>query len=254
MGILKDVFLGFFPRSMRLPMWYGVKKICGSLDPEIDYLKRRIPSEKMMIDIGANIGIYSFAFAGRCQSVAAFEPQPSCYQVLSSYRSKKIQAYQLALSSKPGKMELHVPVKNRSVLTGLATFREVDGEYQKLQVEVSTLDQYEFKNVGFIKIDVEGHEADVIRGGINTIRSQRPVMLIEAEQKYSAEPLEKTFQMILDEGYRGGFLLNDVWHPLEEFSVKKYQSAFQKDIEAERYKNIRGKYVGNFIFEPAERV
>lgn len=254
MGLLKDTFLSLFPKSMQLPLWYNVKRFLGNLDPEIDYLRKVIPPGKAMIDAGANIGIYSYTFAPLCSEVFAFEPQPSCNEVLSSYKSDKIKVYPVALSSKPGFMELHIPVRGQSLMTGLASFREMDGEYKSLRVEVATLDQYGFKNIGFIKIDVEGHEAEVIKGGMGIIRSQRPVILIEMEQRYSSEPFQNIFETILQEGYRGGFLLNNEYHAIEEFSCEKHQLAFANELDNEQYGKIKGKYVCNFIFEPLERV
>ena len=253
MGLLKDSLLGFFPKSMRLPLWYYVKKYSGSLDSEIHYLRKRIPHDKVMIDVGANIGIYSFAFAPLCSSVVAFEPQHSCNEILSSFNSRKIKVFPVALSSRPGSMVLNIPVKRGSVLTGLASFREISGKCHNQNVEVATLDDYGFKDVGFIKIDVEGHEKEVISGGLKTIRSERPFMLIEIEQRYSGEQASEVFQMILNEGYRGGFLLNNVLHPLKDFSFEKYQTSYIEDIEAERYSRVKGKYICNFIFEPQER-
>jgi len=46
-------------------------------------------------------------------------------------------------------------------------------------VETVTLDSLALRNVTFIKIDVEGHELEVLRGATETLRANRPVMMIE---------------------------------------------------------------------------
>ena len=249
MGLLKDVLLNSLPKPVRLPVWYYVKKFTGMLDPEIQYLSSRVPRDKMMVDIGANIGIYSYAFSRYCPSVAAFEPLPSCNVVLSSFASPRIEVFPIALSNKPGTMVLNVPVKNGSPLTGLASFRKLEGECLSHTVEVSTLDSFNFKNIGFIKIDVEGHESEVLEGSIKTIRSERPILLIEMEQNFTRSPLEQTFKLLQDEGYKGGFLLEGKYHPIEEFSCQTHQEQYAEDLFLGNYSKIRGKYVCNFIFE-----
>ena len=48
------------------------------------------------------------------------------------------------------------------------------------------LDDIKIKNdIGFIKIDVEGHEKNVIQGGLDTIKKNKPVLLIEIEEKHT---------------------------------------------------------------------
>ena len=47
-----------------------------------------------------------------------------------------------------------------------------------------TLDSLNFSEVDFIKLDVEGYELDVIKGGINTLRDNDPVIIVEQKEKY----------------------------------------------------------------------
>ena len=49
----------------------------------------------------------------------------------------------------------------------------------KIQVEIITLDSLNLENVSFIKIDVEGHEPNVINGSLATIQRCKPVMIVE---------------------------------------------------------------------------
>jgi FkbM family methyltransferase len=68
----------------------------------------------------------------------------------------------VALSSIKGKRELHIPIDGGRLATAMATFGAVQGEYKSTLVQVHVLDDYSFKNVAFIKIDVEGHELEVL--------------------------------------------------------------------------------------------
>tara|TARA_B100000085_G_scaffold277538_1_gene298087 strand:- start:332 stop:955 length:624 start_codon:yes stop_codon:yes gene_type:complete len=56
-------------------------------------------------------------------------------------------------------------------------------KYKCSSVEQKLLDSFNFKNVDFIKIDVEGHELKVLKGAVKTIRSFRPVIALEQHDK-----------------------------------------------------------------------
>ena len=73
-----------------------------------------------------------------------------------------------------------------------------------MRVEVNTLDSYGlFSNVDFIKLDVEGYEPNIIRGGIKTIRSNMPVVLCEINRgDFTAKALLESI----------GYGLVDIYH------------------------------------------
>ncbi len=253
MGISKDILMRFLPLSMRLPAWYLVKKIQGTIDDEIEYVKKRIVSNRCMIDVGANIGIYSFAFRKHCRIIHAFEPQPDCVRVLKSYGSKKILVYQVALSDTPGIMDLHIPVKNGSKLDGLASLRDTDEDSIVERVKVDVLDRYHFTDVSVLKIDVEGHEMNVLYGAIDTINREHPFIIIEIEQRHIDIPIGEIFKFIEAKGYKGGFILNGEWYPIDEFKYEIHQKPFETDLYQEKYHKIKGFYINNFIFEPIKK-
>ena len=55
-------------------------------------------------------------------------------------------------------------------------------KYYHIDVEVRTLDSFGFEDVGFIKIDVEGFEREVLMGGIQTILKSKPILYIEDDR------------------------------------------------------------------------
>lgn len=250
MGIVKDIIMKSLPPSLRLPAWYGIKKIQGTLDDEIEYVKKRIAPDKCMIDIGANIGIYAYAFRNRCSLIHAFEPQPGCVKVLKALGSNRIRVHPVALSDVAGMLDLHIPVRRGSRLDGLASLRPLEGEVIVERVKVDVLDSYLFADVALLKIDVEGREMKVLGGALETIRRERPLILIEIEQRHIEMPIREIFNFIEAQGYRGGFLFRGVWHPVEEFSSEKHQRPFENELHAEQYRKVKGAYVNNFIFEP----
>jgi hypothetical protein len=58
-------------------------------------------------------------------------------------------------------------------------------------VPIRTLDSYEFDNVGLIKIDVEGFEEKVLRGGVKTIARCKPILYIEDDRPELSGSLRK---------------------------------------------------------------
>ena len=64
------------------------------------------------------------------------------------------------------------------------------------------LDNFNFSNkISFIKIDVEGHETEVIKGSEATIKKNKPILLVEIEEKYTLKKVIDTLNYINSLGY-----------------------------------------------------
>jgi FkbM family methyltransferase len=257
MGIKKNLFR-ILPKSWHVPVWSFVQKVSGHAEPEMLRLREFVPRGRMAIDIGANIGLYSHALSRLCPHVEAFEPQPVCLASLNAFAGgRNISVNAMAVSDHDGMMTLHVP-DTAGDASGLATFRAPvsgqGGAVKKIEVPVRRLDAFDFRNVGFIKVDVEGHEIEVLRGAEATLLREKPVLMIEIEQRHLDFPMTDIFEWLGARGYRGFYLKGnsgDAKVPLEKFSITADQEAYLADVEAERYSVIRGKYINNFFFVPA---
>ena len=121
---------------------------------------------KGMIDIGAAIGEYAANLD--FNKIYVFEPDKkllwTCHaNLVNADKEDKAETFQVALSDKEGEDTIFV--------NGVEEFRKVP---------VKTLDSFNLKDIGFIKIDVEGFEEKVIRGGLLTIISNNyPPILFE---------------------------------------------------------------------------
>jgi hypothetical protein len=79
--------------------------------------------------------------------------------------------------------------------------------------------------VSFIKIDVEGHELEVLLGSVDTLRRDRPILLIEIEQRHSPVPISETFDFLASLGYIGEFLdAHGRCQPQFYFDVTEHQT------------------------------
>lgn len=112
-----------------------------------------------------------------------------------------------------------------------------------VDVEARRLDDLPLRDIGFIKIDVEGFEREVIEGARETLARDRPRLLIEIEEYHTRRPIEDDLAFVEGLGFRGYFLKqHEVLTPLSSFDPDaQHRKAHNRD---------RLNYVYNFIFLP----
>jgi FkbM family methyltransferase len=144
-----------------------------------------------VIDIGANIGAYSLLFNYFWPEANIMAIEPSSYnRPYLDYNLghiPNIEIRQLALGSERSTGEIAVPSPAQKVInndywdthTGTLSLYG-KSEYLREKVEIYPLDELDVSRpVNFMKIDVEGHELEVLRGARETIKEDKPAMLIE---------------------------------------------------------------------------
>lgn len=148
---------------------------------------------KCLVDIGANIGIYSIGLALNSPSllVYAFEPTPTSFVYLQRNIAlngigKRVIAFQYALSDRIGSSVLHIAPQHGEN----ASLQNVANAADALMLTclTTTLDSWvENFNVkpDLIKCDVEGGELLVFRGGLESIKKFRPVVFSELLRKWA---------------------------------------------------------------------
>jgi FkbM family methyltransferase len=219
-------------------------------EPELKFLKSLVDRQKNSIDIGANKGIYTYFLARLSRHVFAYEPNPELAEFITKSARSNTSVYPIALSDREGQANLSIPLVDNFLYDQLGSLEaKATPEGSKTyQVPLKKLDEQGHTNVGFIKIDVEGHEAATLDGAKNLLLTQRPNLLIEIEQKHHPDrDISEIFAQVLNLGYQGFFLLDGKLKSLDEFSPKKYQ-------KIENYAGLTslGKtYVCNFIFQPS---
>ena len=182
----------------------------------------------VVVDIGANKGIYSYWMSkkvGKEGKVVAFEPQPELVghlmQLKAEFSLTNLEIVNKGLSSSLGQLQLF----RAQVCAGDASFHRIpDGDYERLTVDVTTLDDYflesENRPVKFIKCDVEGHELKVFKGGEQLLLEDKPDLLFECSQ----DEAEKgdLFSYLLDLGYDGFFAEGNKLIHFSEFNNYRY--------------------------------
>jgi FkbM family methyltransferase len=165
---------------------------------------------RLCVDAGANIGNHALFFATGHERVVAFEPHPRTFALLAlnAQLDPRVQAVPLGLSDAPGEAWIDLPAGN----AGMARVSAQAGQ-GRVACRLDTLDAQLAGcplPLDLLKIDVEGHEAAVIRGGRERLRRDQPVVLLEQ----AAEAFRDGSTEALDElralGY-GVFLTFERW-------------------------------------------
>ena len=114
------------------------------------------------------MGIYSRWMARHSKNVESFECNPMLFPTLKNVLPNNTTLHQCALSSKNTQMTLRFDPDNTGVGTIESTNRlDQNDEIKTIQtvlVDVRKLDDFNFNKTSFIKIDVEGHELEVLKG------------------------------------------------------------------------------------------
>jgi FkbM family methyltransferase len=210
------------------------------------------------IDVGANDGSYVHYLRRHARRVIAFEPMPSLADALHAKFRHGVDIRSVALSDRAGTVELHMPVVDGVTVTGCSTVSPTASatypDHRAIEVPMATLDSSYEGDVGFIKIDVEGHEQAVLDGAVQTIRRCRPRMLVEIDERLSPGGLARAKAYFKDLDYRGYFVQAGHIEPMSLFSASVLQNpADLPDLTAPLQERRRfGRYIYNFIFLPRD--
>lgn len=132
-----------------------------------------------VLDVGANVGVYTSLFAqlvGPSGRVIALEPAPDNWRALSkalaTNRWSNVEIHQVAAADRAGRMSF----ERSSYNSGNNALCPENSKNGAVSVEVVQLDDLlADRKVDFIKIDVQGWETAVLRGGSKTLRKNRPI-------------------------------------------------------------------------------
>jgi FkbM family methyltransferase len=200
-----------------------------------------VPEDRVAIDAGANFGVYCWYIAQRATEVHAFEPQPHHFRRLVKSEPGNVKVHPEALSDHDGVASLQVPLKD-----GEASLRELSGPVRSLEVPLRTLDSYGFRDIGFFKIDVEGHEEALLHGSIETLRRSDATVFVEIEERHNPGGLDRIVAWLAEIGYDDvTFLREGALHPFAGFDADRDQPGDHVGGPA---------YVNNFVFRRSPRL
>jgi FkbM family methyltransferase len=212
-------------------------------DPYVRLLRYLCDSHRTSIDVGAHAGSYTWFLRRYSTRCIAFEPNPQLAAVLRRRFPAGVDVRDLALSDHPGKAVLRIPVRSAKPDPGRATI-EADNLLAgasailgEAEVEIVTLDQAIDEPIGFIKIDVEGHELKVLRGAERILAEHQPNMILELEDRHNPGIVAAAFAHLGERAYRGWFLEAARIVPISAFNPERHQNAQHPE-----------RWVNNFVF------
>ena len=219
---------------------------------EVNLLPLLADKNELCCDIGANRGLFSFWMLHLGLRVAAFEPNPQMIRILRhrfprALREQRLRLFEVALSDRDGSAVLHVPEGLSPLGTIDAGSIAPDVEFEEIAVARRQLDDFITEPVGFLKIDVEGHEQRVLEGARRLLAKYHPSILIEAEERHRPGAVASTRQMLDPLGYEGFFVDGDGMHSIDDFDLDLHQR--RDALNAAGTAVLPGRtYINNFIF------
>jgi FkbM family methyltransferase len=201
------------------------------------------------IDVGANLGEYSYYMALYAREVVSFEPNSDLRKHFRKLLGHQSQLEAVALSNSTGTTAFRYVDNN----TGVATIEErnnlgmiSDHSVVKFRsVETRTLDSYEFSDISFMKIDVEGHEEAVLDGAKATLKRCKPIILVESENRHNPGAPARVAATLGKKGYAGFYIKGGELIPIE--MITEVERDWEKPFES------KAEYVNNYIFIPESR-
>jgi len=219
----------------------------------VDYLFKTIKQGQTVLDIGAHKGGYLYLMlqlVGKNGKIVAFEPQSMLFAYIS--KMKKLLGWQnvtvehIALSDTETETTLFIPTNNVSSKSApgatILNNRERDDIGFTEKVGTDSLDHYCATHTiapDFLKIDVEGNELNIFKGGMHTLTKYKPRIIVECDAGYVGEAqVLETFALLQSIGYTGSFIMESERLPLEQFNFETFQN-----------RNSGRFFCNNFIFE-----
>jgi FkbM family methyltransferase len=202
-------------------------------EDEIVLLRPFVPRGGTVLDLGANIGTHTLAFAqmvGPQGLVVAIEGQASVhklltYNVVCNGAARIVWPLNAIAGETVGMIPCTIDMDENSKNYGLANFRDpasirtANGELE-IQLPIVTIDSLGLKKCDLIKIDVEGMELPVLKGARQTLSSVAPIIYFEQSQGFTGQFAE-IYELLRSLDYKL------YWHVANPFNRNNFKGATQ---------------------------
>lgn len=130
------------------------------------------------IDIGSNVGNHTIFFRDNFKNIYCFEPQKTTYKILTLNTEpfEHIKTFNYGIDTQEKEVTFYIPTNNN----GMGRSSVIEGKnIRKESVLLKPIDDSLIKNVGFIKIDVEGNEYSVLKSLNFFLNNDKPIVGFE---------------------------------------------------------------------------
>jgi FkbM family methyltransferase len=213
--------------------------------PELRLMRHLVPRGRIAVDVGANIGAVASEIARHARLTYAFEANPMPFHVLRRLRSRRLVPIWAAVGAATAEAEFVIPLSRKGPTNNGGHLRNADApgaDALMLAVPVVALDDLDLGDVGFLKIDVEGHEPAVLDGARRLLERRRPTIFVEHEVSHAGGDFGDVFLRLRELDYEGLFFHQSGLRHLSEFDPDIHQNPAESKAAA--------RYVSNFVFLP----
>ncbi len=221
---------------------------------ELSILPQYVDRSKIAIDVGGAIGSYTWRLSRIATQVVTFEPNPYYLDRLRALRLRNVRLEDAALSDRTGAASLRIPVaaggdEDQGMASIETSALAPETVAREVAVKTMRLDDCAFGPVGFVKIDVEGHEEAVLRGARLTLSLHRPVVLVEIEERRNPGAVARIAAGMSDLGFAGYFYKNGQKRRIDTFERARDQP---ETLVWDKRRHTRRTFplVNNFLFVP----
>jgi FkbM family methyltransferase len=171
--IITEENIAILERDTHIGKWVKDSK---RLDFDQSALKAYLPFFKegeVLLNIGANIGSYSYAFKDKASKIICFEPSVELFECLRYNLEKypNTELYNEAIS------DINEPYEVICLSDNVAITRiKVSENSSRI---TRTIDSYNFDKIDFVLMDCEGYEPKILSGAQKTISKYKPILVIE---------------------------------------------------------------------------
>jgi FkbM family methyltransferase len=201
----------------RLPrLVFLLRRLSGAnYEREMELLDLLCDRNRPSLDVGAKIGMYTWRIRKHSSEVIAFEPIPMFNRILRAvFKGRRGRVEPYAVSDRRGTAKMRLPYGHdgkpkfgRSTIDPANRFDpEIIGRTDEIEVETRRIDDYDLADVGFIKIDVEGHELAVLAGAEATVARHKPILLIECNDEHQPDAIARLSDWLEGHDYNTVFL------------------------------------------------
>lgn len=249
---LADIAEAIIPQSilMSIRVRRGLR---GGRDPELKVLPF-LARNGAFVDVGANIGTWTGPAARSFRRVHAFEPDALIASTLQKSVPTNVTVHSIALSDHEGVGTFRIPIyRGRAVRTRSSLEADANPGCEEIvrEVRISPLDELDLQGIDVLKIDVEGHEAGVLKGSVKTLARERPTLIVEIEDRHNAGKSESIIQGLVEGGYSCFYIDHDRLAEFRAGSISELQT--KENIPVSGATEKSAAYINNFIFIPHER-
>jgi FkbM family methyltransferase len=199
----------------------------------IDFLRKNLPQDGILIDVGAHMGIYSLLLNDKFIKGYLFEPSSDTFQILQDnlYLNRfndKFHAYNLCVSNSTKTVKFN----QTNVLSGTNSISHSEEDASNATIKNAiSLDGFikEIDEITFIKIDVEGHEFEILSGAVNILKNSKNLILL-----YENSNFDQIYTLLNAINYtifsisKKGELIRDVNHLRNAYNLIAISNSHEK--------------------------